>query len=176
MGQANRTDRAVAGGGVKSASMVASRRRLVYLLGLLILIGHLWDNAFASEHWPFSRYPMYSFMPKVERLTKFRFYAVTEQGEIPLNADQHFAPFTMARFDAALRTLARQPVDSPQMKEALGRLVEFYERGRRSGRHDDPPLESLRIYKVRWTLDPWARNVESPDKKTLILEVKTDVR
>ena len=151
-----------------------NRRRVVYALALILVVGHLWDNIFVTEHWPFSRYQMYSYMPKIERLRKIRLYGVTsEREEIELIADIHFAPFTMARFDAAMKTLLKPPVDPAVTSEALSSFAAFYERGRIEGRHDDPPLHALRVYKVRWDLEPQARNVGHPDKRVLLLEFNT---
>jgi hypothetical protein len=30
----------------------------------------------------------------------------------------------------------------------------------------------MRLYRLKWTLDEWARNVDSPDKKILLLEAR----
>ena len=43
---------------------------------------------------------------------------------------------------------------------------------RRDGKHDKPALEGVRLYRVSWELDPWARNIATPNRKDLIFEVK----
>jgi hypothetical protein len=46
-----------------------------------------------------------------------------------------------------------------------------YEALRSAGRHHGPPLQGMRLYRVDWKLDPWARNLDSPDQKKLLFEI-----
>ncbi|HEY7460329.1 MAG TPA: hypothetical protein VIC59_00455 [Gemmatimonadota bacterium] len=144
---------------------------VVHLLLVAIVGGQLWSTLADRERWPFSPYAMYSTLERERTLTWLRLYGVPERepaSEIPLLSDDQLAPFDQARLPAALGHMAGRRGD---LREALRDCLERYETLRRSGRHDGPPLRGVRLYRVRWTLDPEARNVDRPDRRTLVLEV-----
>jgi hypothetical protein len=155
----------------QASSMSSRRMLLVYIIVMVLIAGHLYDVATSSEHWPFSRYQMYSQMPEMKTLWRLRLYGVTENGEIPLRAEEHFAPFNMPQLNTALMRLPRYK-RREKVAELLHNLAFLYESSRQQGLHDDPPIQSLRLYRLKWTLDEWARNVDSPDKKILLLEAR----
>jgi hypothetical protein len=64
------------------------------------------------------------------------------------------------------------PQRHPLLRTALQDCLARYEDLRRSGRHNGPALVGVRLYRLRWRLDRWARNVDRPDSRTLILEVR----
>jgi hypothetical protein len=141
-------------------------------LAALLLAGHLIDIVFFTEHWPFSRYPMYSRLMSEPKLTKVRVYGVTDDGEVPLTAEPHFPPLTMSRLSAVVSRMGEYRNDSTKMSAAMGNLATIYERARRAGKHDGPKLKFLRVYAVSWTLKPWADNIEQPDKRVLLVEAQ----
>jgi hypothetical protein len=47
-----------------------------------------------------------------------------------------------------------------------------YESRRVNGEHDGPPLQAVRAYHLTWALDPQARNVDTPDVKHMLAEVR----
>ena len=162
---------------------------LVYSVMTLFLAGSLADLVTGREHWPFSPYPMYAVVPRGHSLVALRLFGVTagtakraqraceRRGremrggrEIPLVAPESIRPFTPSRLEGALRELKRRG-DPSLIREALGDCLRRYEKRRRAGDHHGSPLQSIRLYRVSWKLDPWARNVDRPDRKELILEV-----
>src|SRR5262249_46660523 len=132
--------------------------------------GSLFDIIRDTEHWPFSQYPMYSQTEKSHSLTAFRLFGVTQDGsEISLHDDMRYLqPFDNSRLPEALELVS----ESHQLKEAVLDCFLRYEALRRAGRHSGPQLKALRLYRVYWVLDPWARNVDHPNRKDLFVEVR----
>lgn len=151
---------------------------LVYGVIALITVGSLFDIVTGREHWPFSPYPMYATVARKRSLTVLRLYGVTKAAparEIPLVAFRYIQPFNSARLEGALRTIMARRGRRP-LQAALLDCLQRYEKLRKAGRHDGPPLQAIRLCRVYWKLDPWARNVDSPNRKELILEVSTPRR
>ena len=150
-----------------------SRQRIlvVYALNALILGGSLFDLSRDKEHWPFSQYPMYAQTEKSRSLTILRLFGVTQQGaEIPLTDIRYLQPFDDSRLPEALNRIAKKrPL---QLKTAVRDCLVRYEALRRAGRHDGPPLRAMRLYRVYWVLDPWAPNIDHPDRKDFLVEVQ----
>jgi len=145
------------------------RLLVVYALNAVIVGGSLFDLIRDQEHWPFSQYPMYSHTEISRSLTILRLFGITQQGtEIPLYDSRYFQPFDDSRLPEALERTAKKH----QLKEAVWDCLVRYEALRRAGRHDGPPLRAMRLYQVYWVLDPWARNVNHPDRKNLLVEVQ----
>ena len=58
------------------------------------------------------------------------------------------------------------------MNEALLDTLTRYEQLRLAGRHNGPPLQGLRLYKLGWRRDNRAENVDRPDRQELVAEVE----
>lgn len=155
-----------------SAVSPMARRRLLLVYGLLAVIlgGSLIDLIRDTEHWPFSQYPMYSGTVESRTFSSFRLFGVTENGsEIYLHDDMRFLqPFDNSRLPQAFERVA----ENNQLKEAVVDCFRRYEALRRAGRHNGPRLQAMRLYRVYWVLDPWARNIDHPDHKDLFVEVR----
>jgi hypothetical protein len=94
--------------------------------------------------------------------------------EIPLQSFQYIQPFNQSRQRVAFEQLLRRPGQQHEhfMKEALLDCLIRYERLRLAGSHDGPPLQGIRLYRFYWLrLDPWALNVDHPDRMELLDEV-----
>ena len=145
----------------------------VHLLILGLVGASAYDIASGREHWPFSPYPMFSAVEQVPTLQLLRVVGVTRDGgrEIPLLDSQLIAPFDQCRLSTAFsRTYnnqARRPLTVAMLRDCYDR----YEALRSAGQHDGPPLQAVRLYEMKWTLDPEGRNVETPDEKCLLAEV-----
>jgi len=140
----------------------------------IIVAGSLFDIATRREHWPFSYYDLYSGASNEYSLTLLRLYGVTESetpGEFPLYSFRYIQPFDNARLRFALDTIDAGPNRNERLSEALRDCLRRYEALRVSGRHDGPPLRGIRFYRVYWRLDPWARNLDFPDRKDLLFEI-----
>jgi len=118
------------------------------------------------EHWPFGSYPMYS-LRYSEQLSWLRLYGVTDSGEIPLRGERDFAPFDEARLTMALARIAGAPGGQRKLQEALGNLMRLHDR---RGDPRSPALRALRLYRLRWRLQPGMQGDEPPGERILIAE------
>ncbi len=149
------------------------RRRLLaaYAVMAIILGPSIVDSVRDSEHWPWSCYPMYSFMETGTKFDDYRLYGVPKDNpntEISLFAhEQYLQPFDQSRLAEILHAVA----DSPRLHDGLLNCLKRYDALRRGGHHDGPELVKLRMYHVFWTLDPHGATIEKPDRRELIAEV-----
>lgn len=149
------------------------RRRILtaYAVIALIVGGSLIDAIRDSEHWPWSCYPMYSYMETGTKFEDYRLYGVLKSDpnvEISLYTDERFTqPFDQSR----LAVVFEQVIKSPRLDNGLINCLTRYEALRRAGRHSGPELSKLRLYHVYWTLDPMGATIEKPDRKVLVKEV-----
>ena len=145
----------------------------VYLIIGVIVGGSLYDLARDSEHWPFSQYGMYSEVQRDPSLSVMRLFGVTrgESQEIPMLRFDYVQPLDQSRIRWAFEDMNYRPNREQRMRAALSDCLARYERLREAGRHHGPPLEAIRLYRLYWKLDPWARNANGPDRKELLFEV-----
>jgi hypothetical protein len=154
-----------------TGKVVMARARLfvIYTLGAVILGGAFSDLVRDAEHWPFSAYPMYSELWLSKTYSTLRLYGVVQRSplvEIQLDKNSYLQPFDISRLNVALGGLQEN-----KLNEALNDCLTRYEALRRAGRHNGPPLVAMRLYKITWTLDPSATNIDLPDRKELLTEV-----
>jgi hypothetical protein len=157
--------------------LTGTRLLVIYIVLGVIVGGSLFCIATETERWPFSSYPMYSTIQSTYSLTQFRLYGVTQHDgaqEFPLLEYRYTQPFDNARPDASFARLYSHPAQQQLLREALRDFHSRYEALREQGRHSGPPLRGLRLYKVVWTLDPLARNVNDPDRRELLAEGHQD--
>jgi hypothetical protein len=153
-----------------------SRLRLLVAYGLLAFIvgGTIPDAVMDSEHWPWSVYPMYSYMWVGQKYDDYRLYGVPKDHpdqEFSLFTDERYLqPFDQSRMGAILTQLINTP-GRPDVHAALIDCLKRYEALRRGGRHPGPELTTLRLYHVFWTLDSYGSTIEKPDRKVEIDEV-----
>ena len=145
-----------------------------------ILAGSAYDVALQGEHWPFSSYPMYSAVERTRTLGVVRLFGVmaddSGRREVPLTDFDALQPLDQARVAAGLDwIIASTWGDDGKRHELLTRaladVLQRYETLRIEGRNDGPELSGIRMYRVFWQLDPWARNVDSPTRKDLLHEI-----
>jgi hypothetical protein len=151
---------------------------IVYAAIVLITWGSLFDIVTDTEHWPFSPYRMYSDVNRDYSLTQFRLFGVTESAplrEMALWEFQYIQPFDNSRLHAALRGMLGSRTRNQWLSEALRDILVRYDALRHAGLHNGPPLRGIRLYRLYWKLDPWARNVDDPDSRELVLEVANSV-
>jgi hypothetical protein len=165
----------IAGERYRVAPMAKQRIWLFCLLAAIITGGSLFDLLRDSEHWPFSPYSMYSSLVTSPTLTTLRMYGVTEgesQTEFPLSDNRYLQPFDNSRFPSAIDDIIRDPKRRYLLDDAVRDCLLRYEALRRAGLHNGPPLQAIRLYRVFWALDSRARNVDQPDRKDFIVEVR----
>jgi hypothetical protein len=168
-----------------ASSMSRARLWLVHGCIAAIVAGSAFDIAVQGEHWPFSSYPMYSGVERSRTLTVVRLFGVVGDGnrqlEFPLTDSDALQPMDQARVAAGLDwIIAISYGDDAKrtdlLTRALSDVLQRYEEHRLAGRHEGPALRGIRMYRVSWQLDPWARNVESPDRKELLFELASPPR
>jgi len=151
------------------------RERLLTIHAFLgfLLVGSLIDIVFDREHWPFSQYGMYSETATSNSLDTLRLFGVPRDGsaEIALYDYRYIRPFDKSRMRWALESMVESGKGSGRAREAVADCLRRYEDLRKAGRHDGPPLRAMRLYRLHWTLDPELRNVDTPDRRELIVEV-----
>ena len=153
--------------------MSRGRKFIVNTLVAGLLTGSMFDIVANREHWPFSPYTMYATLEPGPSLTTLRLFGVTETGaELPLLADEHIAPFDPSRLRWALDTVAAGPDGKQRLRLAVGDCLRRYEERRREGKHAGPPLVAVRLYRLYWTLDAEARNVDHPDNRQIVSEAR----
>lgn len=138
-----------------------------------VIAGSLFDIVTFREHWPFSPYWMYSAARRERTLSAMRLFGVTREAsprEIPLLDPRFIRPFDLTKLRVAVTRMAEAPGGSARLSVALADCLERYERLRRAGAHDGPPLGAIRLYRLHWLLDPWARNARRPERRELIYE------
>jgi hypothetical protein len=152
--------------------MTRSRRLIAYAIIAVIIGASGFDIALGREDWPFSHYPMYSSVERDWTKTTWRAYGVVNDGrdELPLIYDETIAPFDRARLASALFKLSLFK-DRGRLRQALLDCLRRYEERRERGDHQGPALDGIRVYRVTWKLEPWARNADTPDHMDLIAEV-----
>lgn len=151
-------------------AMSKSRLMVVYGLGAIIFGGALSDLVRDTEHWPFSQYTMYSQIEASKTYSMLRLYGVVQRSpliEMQLDSNLYLQPFDNSRLPFALERGLRENKLDEEVTDCLTR----YEALRRAGRHHGPPLVAMRLYRLTWTLDPSASNVDRPDRKDLLTEV-----
>ena len=90
----------------KSRAIPRWRLLTAYAVSALIIGGSFYDFVTDTETWPFSQYPMFSFIeaPPNGRFTIMRLYGVTEWqplSEFPLDDNQYLEPFDNSRMQNA---------------------------------------------------------------------------
>ena len=148
-----------------------SRRRLLVIYGLIAFIvgGSFIDLVRDTEHWPWSCYPMYSYMETGTTFDDIRVYGVLPDRttEFSLYKDERYLqPFDQSRLTEILQVTYYKP----GLTGALANCLKRYESLRLAGKHDGPQLVGMRVYRVYWTLDPYGKTIEHPDRKELLGE------
>jgi len=148
---------------------------LAYGIIAIIFTGSMYDIIKDRDHWPFSAYPMFSVIPKREPIRLLRLFGVTEgldAHEVALVAPEYLSPFDDIRLQAQLALLT-PPDRRPQLDEALRDCLARYQKRLREHRHDGPSLRGIRLYQMEWDFEPYATNLEQPNKRELVAEVLT---
>ena len=149
------------------------RRVFVNLVLLSFIVGSAYDTITDQEHWPFSQYPMFSGVWTSRSFTWLRLFGVSADGrEFPLDANRFVAPFDQSRLPKSLKQMLEQPDGQARIRTALPDLYRRYEQLRLQDRHDGPALVALRLYELEWVLHPDAANVNAPERRLLLAELR----
>jgi hypothetical protein len=155
------------------AGVARSRRVLINLFLVVMIAGSVYDIAADREHWPFSDYPMFSGVWRSPTFTWLRLFGVAADGrEIALDANAYIAPFDQSRLPKALKRMLEERDASSRVRMALSDCLRRYEELRQEAHHPGPPLIAMRLYELEWTIDRQAANVDRPDRRRFIAEVR----
>jgi hypothetical protein len=139
-----------------------------------VIGGHLLAILSGRECWPFSNYPMYSGRARDYTLSMLRLFGVADEEaprEVPLLTGEYLWPFDSSRLRAVLGRLDSEADREARLGGALSDVLRRYEARRVESRHDGPPLRGIRLYRLSWRLDAWARNRDRPDPRALLFEL-----
>jgi hypothetical protein len=149
------------------------RRAVLNVVVVGFLAGSAYDIVTDQEHWPFSQYQMFSSAWKSPTFTWLRVFGVTADGrEFALDSNAFIAPFDQSRLPKALRRMLELPDGDRRVRTALGDLFTRYEQLRRVHTHDGPALVAMRLYELEWTIDPNAANIDRPDRRRVVAEMR----
>ncbi|MBI1815263.1 MAG: hypothetical protein HYR72_09820 [Deltaproteobacteria bacterium] len=166
--------RLVASDPMRDPAMSPPRLRLVNAIIAIVVGGALLALAFNIELWPFSPYAMYAEL----RTRSMRFprlvgvIAGDPSSELPLYASEYLQPFDQQRLHEGLERLLRNARRDQLLPTALADVLARYAALRDAGRHDGPALQAIRLYQMRWELDPLAATLAEPSQRELLLEVR----
>jgi hypothetical protein len=151
---------------------MSTRRLLVaHCLILFVIAGSLYDIGTRQEHWPFSNYPMFSSVHRQPTLTWLRLFGVTDDNrEVAILKYNELWPLDQSRLPLGLRRFVDQPDSGPRLQGALSDVLRRYNTRREKGEIKGPELRALRLYKVGWTLEPFAANLDQPSTRELVAE------
>ena len=156
------------------------RRRgkwLISALLLAVLTGHAVSTRTGRDYWPFSRYSLYAQVYRPEPFTIILPVGLIDTPgggvrEVALG-EANFPPFDEVRISrATLRHYGEDAQDRDAVRRDDGFAASWlatYERTRRLGRHDGPPLAGLRLYHLTWRYHPDARNADDPPDERVLL-------
>jgi hypothetical protein len=150
-----------------------SRFRKIIASGVIVILiaGHAWDAYFKDTHWPFSNYPMFRNMNTRDPLVRMALYGVTADGQEVRIMGPTAGPMNY-RYNGALSRMygGREPTEESvaRTRRALATLLAYFEAARRKGDVHGPPLARLRLYRLTWPFDEWARNRHDPQKEVLL--------
>jgi hypothetical protein len=152
---------------------VVVRRACVNLILIGFIAGSVYDIVRDEEHWPFSQYPMFAVAWKAPTFTWLRVFGVDTAGrEFPLDRNAFIQPFDQSRLPKAFRQIAQRPDGRRELQVGLSDVLARYDTLRREGVHNGPPVAAMRLYEMEWTIDRAAANVNHPDRRTLLAEVR----
>ncbi len=145
--------------------------------GLLFFIAiSLFEIFTEQEHWPFCSYPMYSRIREDYGLTRLVVFGVLDEAphvEKPLLKGKFLYPFDAARLTKNLAQLEKFPARDLLFQRALKNIFKRYEKRRKKGIHDGPPLKEVKLYRVHWQLRTDLANLEAPEEKTLLAQYQS---
>src|SRR5687767_3294103 len=111
----------------------------IIALWAVMVAGSAYSVVNRKESWPFAYYAMYVGAGKAERVTLPQVDGILADGSRQrLSIRKHLWPFDPSRLKSFIQRVGKGKKGPQRQHEALERLLEAYEQGRRSGRHSGP--------------------------------------
>jgi hypothetical protein len=154
------------------------RRVTQYIVIAVVLIfglGHLWDIVAFQEHWPYSRYSMYS-TKKPKKTQAFEVWGIRARGE--RNGSDEFKMQRSGEFIVPLASIKRmygtgRPNEVKRVRAAMREFVRYYNDLRTKRHHPGPPIRGVRVYRTTFFLKDDAGNAKRPDVRELLIEAES---
>ena len=126
-----------------------------------------------GEAWPFLDYRMYADSKPKPEVDWLELVGRTLDGTVlRLDKEAYIVPFAYSELLRSLYSLdVLGELDPTPARRALTGLLDAYETQRRLGEHNGPPLDRIKVYRVRWTALPGAANFDEPDSRTPLQSV-----
>ena len=151
--------------------MSIHRLVIAHVLILFVVAGSVYDIGTRQEHWPFSNYPMFSSVHRESSLSWLRLFGVTaDEREIALLSYDDLWPLDQSRLPLGLRRISESDRGQRRLEAAISDVLTRYNARRASGQIDGPALRAVRLYRVKWTLEPFAANLDNPDSRELLAQ------
>jgi hypothetical protein len=116
---------------------------------------------------------MFSGIWRSPTFTWLRLFGVTDDGrEFALDRNAFITPLDQSRLPKALRQVISDPDRARRLDEALATILARYRALAAEGAHDGPDVVALRLYELEWTIEHAAANLDRPDRKQLVAEVR----
>ena len=148
-----------------------AQKRLAYATIAFVTILSGISIAAEVELFPFSYFPMFSNIHNARD-------QVTKLYIVGLVGDERYE-FTREEVTALTRTRVRKLyryVKRLRKREGLRtfaeKLLVLHERWREEEDGDAPSLDGMQVYFYHWSLDARAKNVDAPDRRELLVEVR----
>jgi hypothetical protein len=155
----------------RNNDMTTRRLLIAHFLILFVILGSLYDITTKQEHWPFSNYPMFSTVHRRPTLTWLRLFGVTaDNREIALLSYNELWPLDQSRLPLGLRRIADSPNSGQRLRDAITDVMLRYNTRQARGEIMGPKLRAVRLYKLDWTLEPFAANLDRPSSRQLLAE------
>jgi hypothetical protein len=131
--------------------MSIARIIFVHVVIAALVVPSLYDTFAKEEHWPYSRYPMYSGIAPATPGPSYRVYGVTRDdppAEIRLPERSFVGPLSTLRLQIALTRLAASEHREASMRAVLRNFLERYDVHRLQFARPLPAVRGLRLYFV----------------------------
>lgn len=135
---------------------------MVFAIAAILILGHGYDIAAQTEHWPFSFYPMYGRVQKKQRLTVLALYGVMQEGSRTrlerIVSGDFVPPLSETRMRNILMTSWGRDGSAKNAKrdtaDILHDYLKRYEARRIQGLHDGPPMIEAQLCQVMYGIKP----------------------
>jgi hypothetical protein len=138
---------------------------------LIFLAGQAYDILAFQEHWPYSRYSMYS----TKKPKKTQVFEVWGIRAVPKGDSTEFKMQRSGEFIVPLAAIKRiygtgKQSQVRKTRAAMTQFCEYYDRLRRQRNHPGPAIVGVRVYRSTFYLKDDAGNATRPDVRDLLVE------
>ncbi len=155
-------------------SMSCAQRAAAYLAILAFGVPSVLVALIGGEAWPFLDYRMYADVKPTSEVEWLALVGRTaNDAPFPLDNELYITPFAPSELLRALYSLdILGETNTAPARRALQGLLAAYNRGRRTGEHNGPPLIALEVYRLQWDDRLRSSSETTPDTQTLIQTIR----